>query len=1386
MATTSFIVLRRFAGFAFTLMLLSLCLTGLATGQGSPLVTASSAAGLSHPTGWGTIQESAIDQAGDWFVVDYANGALYEFPAGGGAAIVIAGASPSASLGGGYQNPVVAIDPGNNLYLGANWNNCLLLYPWNATTKTWTGLTAPDAAGNLLSPSNPTTTMCTNSGAKNEPEAWAQYSVTDLTGSGLGYFQPWAVAVGNNNDLIIGDQGGSNGIDVRGLAVNGAWSNPTPAGWNWAPAAGFAARPISIAQDPEGDVFFVEDGGTPGVLEIPGTATNGQYTTDTGLARVDPNLPAVKGVAIDAAGNLYVSDSQVGVVEVPNPSGTPQTSSAVLVSGVPAGGQVAIDWAHNFMYVPTSQTQTNGQADVAKVGFGYAEFGSSPVGKAASAGSNVVFGFNGAATPASFTIIEDGVQAPDFAITGGTCTTGVAYANGKSCLENLSFTPTSVGNISAKLLMLDAKSNILASMVLHGLGMGANIQATPALQSAFGSGLKTPTQVATDALGNVYIADPGQAKVLMYAPGSTSTSKAVSIGTGLTSPTGVAVDGAGDVFIADSGTGSVYEVPFGPSGLSAAGQVTLASGLGTTGLQLATDGLDHLYIADPSNGRVVKLSDIGASTASNLGQAETMLTTGFTAPSAVAADASGNVYVVDGVNLFELVGGTGAPVTLLNNLSGATGLAVDPSGAIYISSASGTTRIPYVSGALNPAGETAVASTVSGTSSVALDRANNVYLVQASGGAITLVSTSGTLTLSSPATLTGSTNAIATITNTGNSALTITGYSSTNSVDYTAADTATGGCEAGSPVAAGATCTVNVTFDPGAGEQGTLTGQIGITSTAVNVPIVIDATGVGLTLTNSATNVAGGATAAEVVNTPLKITVAPKTGAGVAPTGTVTVSYTTWTVVIPSSGPNAGIPTITPQTATATSSLTGGTASFTLSPVLAGTQTMTVSYSGDRVYGRSTGTLSVTVAKSAITGIKLPVFPDPIDVGLPFVLAGTGHGTTPYDPSASAFQYNFNMTVNTAAGIPTGTITVMDNVMSCPPGTSAAGIGAATCVLPYYTATAGYSGVACPDAAGSGVISIQNSGTPNGASAVFYTSCLWPLSQVVNYSPVIVTAYVSPVYSGDANFLGLTGPTATVLQSLRGPMVQITQTGNAASLTAAPSVTVQAGSSVSMNLTLTSLLGYGILGLNSQSNASNFPVSLTCDNLPPHTQCSFSYPNPDPLVPNSVDIPCPSGATALQVAAGSVSCTPGQATVTFYTDVTAGTTTSQNARTTSVTLAAIFSFGMIGLFFRRRTFEKGRMLLMVFLMIVGGALAISVTACNTTTLATLASVKTPAGTYPVTITADEVGSLCVSEPGGAGDNCIVPGSGSTTNNGIKVYGTENQVSIPFYINVTVQ
>jgi hypothetical protein len=548
----------------------------------------------------------------------------------------------------------------------------------------------------------------------------------------------------------------------------------------------------------------------------------------------------------------------------------------------------------------------------------------------------------------------------------------------------------------------------------------------------------------------------------------------------------------------------------------------------------------------------------------------------------------------------------------------------------------------------------------------------------------------------------------------------------------------------------------------------------------VNSPIVINANAIGLSLapSQSAGNVAS---TAEVVNTPFGVTITPNGGAGI-PSGQVTVTYPSWTVT-----QVGGAGVINPVTNTVTATLDAtGKAALNLSPVLAGTDSFTVSYGGDRAFGRSTITVIAPVAKSAILGIQLPAFPDATDLDLPFVTASNGNGTVPYDGSELPWQYNFKLTVNTAAGVPTGTITVMDNVTSCPPGTSAAGIGAATCVLPGYSAPGGYSGVACPNQAGSGVVPILNNGTPAGALGEFATDCLWFVPQGVSYSPVIYTHYIAPVYSGDANFLGLTGPTPTLLQAVRGPVVQITQTGNASSLTVAPTLTVSAGSSASMNLTLTSMLGYGISGKNGQLNATNFPVSLSCDNLPPHTQCSFSYPNPDPNIANAVDIPCPSGATTTEVADGTASCTPGQATVTFYTDVSAGTATSMNARTTSVALAAIFGFGMIGLFFRRKTFEKARLLMMVFLMMVGASLAVSITACSTTTLSPQSTLATPAGTYAVTITADEVGTLCVSSPGSSGDNCIVPGSGATSNNGILVYGTQNQVSLPFYVSLTVQ
>lgn len=1350
MATTSFTTARRYAGIAVTL-LFCLCLNGRAAGQGAaPPVTASSAVGLTHTTGWGNIDQTAIDSFGNWVVVDNGGEAVYEFPAGGGAAItLVAPGGMNTDYGAG--NPGILIDPANNLYLEGNYNNCLLMFPFNTAANPWPGLTAIGAE-----PKNAPSLCSTTSGGVAVPPTFAEGGNYENDLAGQYYFQPWGIAIGNNSDILIGNHPGGARF-IWSLPVTGAWSSPVAVQNDGTLIiTGMAAPALSLAQDPEGDIFFVEDyndtGSLPGVYEIPAGTTG--LTSDSGLTRVDPNLPAVSGVITDAQGNLYISDSQAGVFMVPNPSGTPETSSAVMLTSVPAQGEVAIDWNRNVMYVPTTQSQSNGQADVAKIGFGYAEFGSSPVGTAATPGVNVAFGFNASTTPASFVVVQDGMSKPDFAITGGTCTTGIAYAANVGCLKNVTFTPSAVGSATAKLMMLDANGKVLSSILLHGTGMGATSQISPGKSSTFGSGLQTPTQIALDALGNTYVADPGAGKVLMFAAGSSGSATGLSIGTGLQAPTGVAVDGAGDVFIADSGAGRVYEVPMGPAGLNAAGQVTIASSLGTN-LNLAADGLGNVYVADPLDKRVVKLSNVGADTSSTFGQSETMLTTGFNAPTAVAVGSNNNLYVVDGADLFKLIGGAGSPTTLLSNLSGATGLAVDPSGAVYVSSTTGTTRIPIVGAA------PAIALSAASASSVALDRAGNAYMTATAGGGVTLVSTNGALTMPTPASLTSSSSLDATVINAGNAPLLVTGYTSTDSVDFTAAD---GSCVADSTspatgVAVGGDCTVDVTFAPGAGSQGLLTSTIGITSNAVNSPATIAAAGTALALSNSTTTVAVGATA-QVIGTPVTVTVASSSGSGVTPSGTVTISFPSWTVVVPTSGTNAGKPTINPVTLTATATLSGGSATFNLAPVLAGSDSFSVAYSGDRVYGKSTGAITAAVKQSAVTGIALPTFPVSSDINLPFVLEQ--NGSTPYDGSQTPWQYQFQMTVNTAFGIPTGVITMMDNSSTCPPGTLATGIGTATCAL------TGLSGVACPQSAGAATLTIENAGnTLTGAGAEFATSCL-PMPQNTTYTPFISTHYITPVYGGDANFLPFTGA-STLLQVVRSPAVQIA-TSSSSSLTAAPTLTVTPGSTASVNLTLTSVLGYGIAGRNAQLNDYNFPVTLACDSLPPHSACIFTYPNPDPNISTAVDITCPASASTTQVAAGTAQCTSAQATVTLVSDVTVGTTTSRNAAVASITLASFFGFGTIALFFRRRAFEKGRLLLMIGMMVVGGALAVSVTACNTTNLSPNAVLSTPVGNYAMTITAQQVGTQTINLPTGP----------------VQIYGSENQVSLPFYLNVTVQ
>ena len=1317
MFTKSFKSLRRFSGHALILLLFC-AVAGREVEAQTPPVTASVTTTLTTPSdlaSGGTL-ETNLDRNGNWIVSDWINGGLYEFPAGGGAPITLAPKGTTAGVSS-YQNNNVVFDTNNNMFMNGNFNNCLLLFPYNSTTKTWDGLST-------LTTGNPASGLCGSA-----PYSFAQYGlITPVAPMANNYYQPWGTALLPGNILVIGDQGGKFIFTlpiipggVPSCSAGNCSPTATP-GSNNANAAtpillSMTKRPNTVAADKFGNIYFTEDtSGLPGAYMIPAGDTLIPSDTDSRIVRVDPNLGNVTGVATDANGNVYVGDSKAGVYMIPNPSGTPNTAGAILLTTVPAAGGVSVDAARGLIYIPSSNSA------LAMVSFNAALLGATGVGTPATPATTVNFSFNAAKTPGSIVIEEAGATNADFTIaSGGTCKAGTAYAAGSSCSVNVTLNPHAAGSVSAKLLMLDGSGNVLASMPLAGIGSGPAIQLLPGAQATIGSGLKTPSQVAVDAGGNTYIADSGFSAVQRYAKGSGT---ATTVGTGLTSPSGVAVDGAGDVFIADSGSGTVVSVPNGPNGLMAGAQVTLKSGLGNN-LKLAADADNDLYISDPSNGRVVKLGNVVVG-ASIFPQTESDIT-GFTAPSALAVDSSANLFVADGSNLIEVAPG-GTKTTVLTSLGAAVGLAVDPSGSVYVAQSGGTIRIPNESGTLNPADQMMVAPSVPTPTSVALDPGQNVYIADSTVEVVRLIGASAYVNFGTLSSTTATASSTFTILNDGNAALNITGFSGT--ADYTGASS---NCSA--PIATSATCAVTVTFSPGPGNQGTLTGTVLVQSNAANSPIGVGATGVGAPLAASKTTFT--VNSPTVNGAPAAITVTPAIGTTPVPTGKVTLTVT-------GNG-------ITPVVLNGT--LSNGTVTLTPTNLAAATYTFTVSYQGDRVYANSSSTSSVKVAAGSVT-MTQPTVSQIMknNPAYPLVLGNSSGASEPYDGSAQQF---ITISYYTVKVIPGNGQALIGQPVFDSTGTKVIGTN-------YGSVTfQGASTATCVP------IPVQSDGT-----AQFDPSCL-TIDTTNNSIPNIMSAYtVTPVYSptgtGSAssytnpNYTSFTG-TALNYTALRNPLVAVTS--NPATLTVAK------GSSVTATMTLASVLGYGVAGQNALLNNYSLPVQLACDGLPAYAACTFVYSKPDPSDPNSVHVG-PAPGTVLTVGGVTGPCTaaqgctgPGSVVMTITTNVPTGM--AKVERPTGTVFLAMLGLGTLVFAIRRRRSLRESLGTLAVLVLCCGILA-GVSGCSTTQLGGSSAQVTPGGTFTVLVTAKQVGSQAITQ---------YPGI---------TYGNGNQMSLPFTMQVTIQ
>ncbi|HYL38240.1 MAG TPA: SMP-30/gluconolactonase/LRE family protein [Bryobacteraceae bacterium] len=479
---------------------------------------------------------------------------------------------------------------------------------------------------------------------------------------------------------------------------------------------------------------FLAAADAPATLYTIHTAAGNDLVGDGGPA-LAALLSQTEGVAVDRAGTIYVADADDNRIRKITPDGVIQTAAGTGVAGFAGDGGPAnaalLDHPYGLAVDPTGNLYIAdlGNARVRKVSLDGAI-------QTIAGGGTIVPGGNGDGGPASSAQLlepRNVAWGPD----------GMLY----------------ISDFGANRVLQVSPAGILTTAA--GTGKAGFSGDGAAAQSAQ---LRAPAGVACDSNGVLYIADSGNNRIRKVAHGVISTVTTVA------APTGIAIASSGSLYIAAAGyfgtltkavagVSTARDVAADAAGdiyfttgqlvreVSAGGVLTTIAGSGAPRYfggdngpaalarmhapsGVALDAAGNLYVADTANHRIRKITPAGVITTiagtgvpgakGDNGQATQAQ---LHSPRGVALDSLQNIYVADtGNNAVRGINPSGVITTVLDQLNDPEYVAAGPDQTLYIADA-GNNRILK----LTASGIQSALVLVAKPAALLLDRAGDLF-----------------------------------------------------------------------------------------------------------------------------------------------------------------------------------------------------------------------------------------------------------------------------------------------------------------------------------------------------------------------------------------------------------------------------------------------------------------------------------------------------------------------------------------------------------------------------------------------------------------------------------------------------------------------------------